>query len=437
MTRRARLLPAVLAALGLVLAPAAVATPGDPYAPEYYFDTWHVPSLWQVGARGQGITIAEIDTGVDANLPEFRGRVLSGIDLGRFGGDGRVDRDKDSYGHGTAMASIMVGRPGQFRIQGIAPGAELLPVAIPLGGTTDATDNDHLARAIRYAAAHGAKIISMSLGGVRRPSRDPVACPDNEQQAIFYALRKGAVLFAAAGNRGDQDDAVEEPGVCLGVVSVGAVDSHGTVAPFSSRENYLTLTAPGVGIASIGHDGAPYSGAGTSQATAVASAAAALVWSKYPQLTGSQLIGRLLATADPAGAGHSTAYGYGTVDPYTAVTTAVPLDAPDPVYANARPFMLRADAPAAQAVRPPAPIARDSRPPGSFSVGAAPRLSAPRVLLGSIVAGAGLLVLLVLLFVGLVARRRRRLQAVVATQLPPWYPPSDDLFWYRDPNSRP
>ncbi len=266
--------------------------------------------------------------------------MLPGIDFGQLGGDGRVDRDKNPYGHGTSMASIMVGRPGQFGIEGLAPGAKVLPVAIPLAGTTDAASDDRLAFAIRWAADHGAKIISMSLGGVRRPARNPTACPDDEQQAIYHALRKGAVVLAAGGNRGDQDNAVEEPGVCLGVVSVGAINSTGAVAPFSSRQNYLTLTAPGVGIASIGHDGSPYSGAGTSQATAIASAAAALVWSKYPQLTGSQLVGRLLATADQRGDGHDPAYGYGTINPYRAITTSVPTDSPDPVYAAARPFML-------------------------------------------------------------------------------------------------
>jgi subtilisin family serine protease len=405
---------ALLAILAVVFAPSAAATPGGPYAPEYYFDQWNVTQLWHDGVRGQGVTIAEIDTGVDANLAVFRGRVLPGTDFGRFGGDGRTDRDKDPYGHGTSMASIMVGRPGQFGIEGLAPGAKLLPVAVPLAGTTDAAPDDHLALAIRWAANHGAKIISMSLGGVRRPARNAIACPNDEQQAIFHALRKGAVVLAASGNRGDQDDAVEEPGVCLGVVSVGAVDSSGTVSSFSSHQNYLTLTAPGVAIASIGHDGAPYSGNGTSQATAVASAAAALVWSKYPHLTASQLVGRLLATADRHGAGPDPAYGYGTINPLRATTASVPRTAPDPVYSDARPFLLHDAATPPQPAAPPKPIARADRPPGSFSVGAAPRLYAPRVLVGITVAGSALLVFGVLLVIGLRARRRRASGGAVA-----------------------
>ena len=206
-----------------------------------------MPQLWQAGARGQGITIAEIDTGVDADLAVFSGRVLPGNDFGQLGGDGRTDRDKNPFGHGTSMASIMVGGPASSASRAWRRTPKLLPVAIPLAGTTDAASDDRLADAIRWAADHGAKIISMSLGGVRRPARNPTACPDDEQEAIYHALRKGAVVLASGGNRGDQDNAIEEPGVCLGVVSVGAVDRAGAVAPFSSRHDYLTTDRAGCG----------------------------------------------------------------------------------------------------------------------------------------------------------------------------------------------
>jgi subtilisin family serine protease len=418
---------ALLAVALLVLAPAAAATPGPSDAPQFYFDDWNVPQLWASGARGDGITIAEIDTGVDADLAVFDGRVLSGADFGSLGGDGRVDRDKDSYGHGTSMASIMVGRTGQLGIQGLAPGAKLLPVAIPLSGTTDAAADDKLSQAIRWSADHGAKIISMSLGGVRKATSNANACPDDEQAAIYHAIDKGVIVFASSGNRGDQDNAIEEPGVCLGVVAVGATDRTGAVAPFSSRHRYLTITAPGVNIASIGHDGSPFAGNGTSQATAIASAAAALVWSKFPKLTASQLVARLLATLDGRRRVADPAYGYGAINPYRAVTTSVRADAPDPVYALARPFVLH-DAAADRSVTPAPPkaIARADNPPGSFSVGAAPRLLVPRVLAGLGVALGALVLLLVLFATGLLSRRRRRLAAAVPPPPPPdqpWPPP--------------
>lgn len=398
-------LAALLVAL-VAFVPSAAATPGDPYAPQYYFDQWHLHHLWSLGADGHGISIAEIDTGVDASLGVFRGRVAPGTDFGRLGGNGETDRDRDAYGHGTSMASIMVGRPGQFGIQGVAPAATLVPIAIPLSGTTDAQTNDRLPEAIRWAADHGAKIISMSLGGVRREALNRTACPDDEQQAIFYALRKGAILFAASGNRGANDDAVEEPGVCLGVVSVGAVDRHGVVASFSSRHRYLTMTAPGVDIASIGPQGAPFSGDGTSQATAIASAVAALVWSKYPALTASQVVARLLATLDRRTATADPAYGYGILNADRAVTADVPTSAPDPVAALARPFM-NAHLARSRPIRAPAPIVHAATPPGSYSVGASPRLYEPRVLVAAGVGLAGLVALVALAIGGAFARRRR------------------------------
>lgn len=412
-----RRLVAALAAALLVAVPAtAQATPGDPYAPQYYFDQWHVHQLWAQGVRGQGITIAEIDTGVDAGQPEFAGRVSPGIDFGRLGGDGRTDRDKDAYGHGTSMASIMVGRPGQFGIEGLAPDATLVPVAIPLDGTVDAQPDDRLPEAIRWAADHGAKIISMSLGGVRRHGYNRTACPPDEQQAIYYALRKGAILFAAGGNRGAGDDAVEEPGVCLGVVSVGAVDRNGNVASFSSRHRYLTMTAPGVDIASIGPQNAPFSGDGTSQATAIASAVAALVWSKYPSLSGTQVVARMLATLDRRSDTVDPSYGHGILNAYQAVTADVPETAPDPVAALARPFLNQHVA-KSKPVKAPAPIVHAANPPGAMTVGSAPWLFQPRVLVAAGVAAGGVVVLVILAIVGIAARRRRRFENVVVTPL--------------------
>ncbi len=405
MTRR--LLAAIAALLVAVLTlfagtgPAA-ATPGPSNAPEYWFDSWKLQQLWGSGARGQGITIAEIDTGVNAALPELAGKVLPGKDFGS-GGNGQVDREVNAFGHGTAMASIMVGRPGILGITGIAPDAPLLPIAVPLTGTTDATGDDHLAQAIRWAADHGGKVISMSLGGARDPRRDKVPCPEAEQQAVFYALSKGAVLLAAAGNNGQDTNAVEEPGVCLGVVSVGAVDVTGTAAAFSSRHRYLTMTAPGVNIPSLSRvSGSAYSGNGTSQATAIASAVFAVVWSAHPTLTNREVVARVLATLDRHTTRPDPAYGFGLIDAYGAVTDTVPVGAANPVFDAAAPFLRRYQAfanPARAAAPPPAAATAPST--GAFEVGGAPRLFVPRVLAGLGLAAAGLFALVVLGVVGL------------------------------------
>ncbi len=412
------------AIIALPTAPAAAA-PGPPDAPEYWFDDWQLQHLWADGAKGKGVTIAEIDTGVNAHLPELIHNVLPGKDFG-VKGDGRVDRDKDNFGHGTAMASIMVGQAGILGITGIAPAAKLLPIAVPLKGTTDSGKPDHLADAIRWAADHGGKVISMSLGGesVRHADSDP--CPADEQAAIYYAISKGAIVIASSGNDGPDVNTVENPGVCLGVVSVGATDPEGKVADFSSRHPYLTLTAPGVNVASLSRiAGDAYSGDGTSQATAVASAVFALVWSKYPNLTGSQIVARVLATLDDRREVRDSAYGYGQINAYRAVTASVPKTAPNPVFADADPFIKRADAFAANTMPHAAPRAGNpSASTGSFAVDGHPRLTAPDVLAGLSIAGAGAIGLIVLGVFGGMRRHRRRVAEKKAAAAA-----SAALFW--------
>jgi subtilisin family serine protease len=386
----------------------AVAAPGPSEAPEYWFDQWNVPSLWSQGARGNGVTIAEIDTGVNASLPELSANVLGGKDFGA-GGDGRIDRDSDEFGHGTAMASIMVAHRGELDVSGIAPDAKVLPIAVPLIGTTDARDNDNLAEAIRWGADHGGKVISMSLGGRRPRTAGVDPCPSDEQDAIYHALSKGAIVVAAAGNDGPVTNTVEEPAVCLGVVSVGALDSGGNVASFSSRHPYLTMSAPGVNVPSLSRvPGEGFAGDGTSQATAIASAVFALVWSKYPTLTNRQVVARVLATLDDKRTTRDPAYGYGRLDAGRAVTAALGTDLLNPVFDATAPFVARTAAfDRADHQTLPRPAGDPQVSVGNFAIGNAPRLLVPKVIGGLSVAGAGLVLLVALLIVARVRRRNR------------------------------
>ena len=235
----------VLAAL--VLAPAAQAAPGPPDAPEWWFDTWHVPAMWAGGADGRGITVAVVDTGVQGNIPELQGKVVAGADFIGNGTDGRTDFDLDEFSHGTAMASIIAAGQGSFGIEGLAPAARILPIAVPLKGVIrhGTPQPDSTSEAIMYAADHGAKVISMSLGGIRVEGEDDLPCPQKLQDAVIYALNKGSLVIAASGNSGETGSPVEEPGVCLGAVSVGSVNSGLNLSSFSSRHPYLTLAAPG------------------------------------------------------------------------------------------------------------------------------------------------------------------------------------------------
>lgn len=388
-----------LTALLLGLPATAVAAPGPAGHTEWWFDAWHVGRLWAEGARGQGVTIGVIDTGVRADLPELAGAILPGTDFGAAGGDGRVDRDRAEFGHGTAMASLMVARAGRFDILGMAPDAKVLPVAVPITGTTDdagGAANGDLVQAIRWAADHGAKIINMSLGAPRDPDGSGArSCPRDEQDAVDHALAKGAIVVAAAGNSGAEGSPIDEPSVCLGVVAVGAQDEHGAVPPWSSRHPYLTVSAPGVDIPTLSRmpDQAFY-GDGTSEAAAITSAGLAVVWSKYPDLTASQVVGRLLATLDGHRSTRDPASGYGRIDIGRAVDASVPIDAPDPVYAAVAPFLAR-DKEESSVPAPPSVSRQARRPSGSDGV----RAAAPP---GPLAAGQGLAGL-VLVVVGFVA----------------------------------
>jgi subtilisin family serine protease len=303
------------------------------------------------------------------------------------------------------MASLMVAEPGYGNITGLAPDARVLPIAVPLIGTDiEGTENGSVGQAVRWATDHGAKIISMSLGADRDPNRDPEPCPRDEQDAITYAVSKGVIVVAGSGNDGESGSPVAAPGVCIGVLSVGAVDSRNNVASFSSRHPYLTLTAPGVNIPTLSripHDA--YIGAGTSQATAITSAAIALVWSKYPKATNSEIVARVLATVDHRSSGApDPAYGYGIVNPGRAITTAVPADAANPVYDKIAPFLERAAAKAARTVTPPARVQPGDDDFGDVVVGSAPSFYDAQVIGGAALAIGGVLLLILLIVVGIV-----------------------------------
>lgn len=402
-----RRLGAALTALAVLLPAPAAAAPGPPMAPQWWFDTWKVHSLWASGADGRGITVAVIDSGVQADIPELRGKVLPGADFIGNGSDGRTDYDNDAFSHGTAMASLIAARRGFAGIEGLAPAAKILPVAVPLVSVVRRGEppKNSTAKAIRHAADHGARIISMSLGGPRFETRHPLPCPQETQDAVLHALGKGALVVAASGNSGEDGNPVEEPGVCLGVVSVGAVNAQQEVTGFSSRHRYLSVTAPGSNIATLTRQpGTAYAESGTSHATALTSGALALVWSKYPRESGRQILTRLLATAvDRGPTGRDPAYGFGVINPAAAIAASPAVAAgPNPVLDGAAPLL------ALSRAKPPRPLAVASRPDaalGEYQVGDRPAELGPDVYLPA--AGSAVFGVLALVLLARAVRRRR------------------------------
>ncbi|MFB7834363.1 type VII secretion-associated serine protease mycosin [Streptomyces sp. NPDC056056] len=282
----------------------------------------HTTEAWQT-TKGEGITVAVLDTGVDDQHPDLEGSVLAGRDLIGFGAS-RGDRAWAR--HGTAMAGIIAGHghgpDGGDGVLGIAPDARILPVRVILEGTDTSRDKARktrgtaLAEGIRWAADHGADVINMSLGDDSKSAH-----PDaGEDAAVQYALAKGVSVVASAGNGGEKGDHISYPAAYPGVIAVTAVDRYGTHASFSTRRWYATVSAPGVDIAIADPDRRYYEGWGTSAAAAFASGAVALVRSAHPDLTPAQVKRLLIDTARsrPQG-GRSDAKGYGTVDPAAAI----------------------------------------------------------------------------------------------------------------------
>lgn len=301
------------AVLGLLVAVAA-ATPAHAESirdRQWHLDAMQAEQMWKT-STGKGITVAVIDSGVET-LTELRGQVLDGKDFASDPGDEHDDID----GHGTAMAALISGtgssagaRDGAY---GLAPGAKILPVRVSttIGGVT--LDRS-MTSAVRYAANSDAQIINISLGGGREIS--------GMEDAVRYAHSKGKLVFASSGNGGELGNPVEYPGATPGVVAVAAVGRDVKVTKESTYGPQVDLAAPGDELvhACTANSGLCKSH-GTSGATAIASASAALIWSKHPNWSNNQVLRVLLNTASkPKSGKERTDYlGYGAIRPRIAL----------------------------------------------------------------------------------------------------------------------
>jgi membrane-anchored mycosin MYCP len=273
---------------------------GEPWAQQAlgFSSVWHL-------TRGQGVTVAVVDSGVDYT-PQLAGRV-SHIDLTGQG-------PQDCVGHGTAVASIIAASDARDRgvpFYGVAPDARILSVKVNTG------ENGYsslLAAGIRDAATDGAKVINVSVqtaGSTRALAA-----------AVAYALSRNAVVVAAAGNDNPGSNVVGPfyPAAYPGVLSVGAVDQSGALTSFTDTRTPVSVTAPGEDIASAWPGGFNPDNDGTSFATAFVSGEAALVRSAYPYLSAAQVVSRIEATADGNTGAHT---GDGMIDPVQAVTAVL------------------------------------------------------------------------------------------------------------------
>ncbi|MFB4285772.1 S8 family serine peptidase [Nonomuraea sp. MTCD27] len=284
------------------------------------------PAVWSGGNTGAGVTVAVLDTGVDAAHPDLAGQVAAAQSF--VPGEDATDR----VGHGTHVASTIAGTGAASggKERGVAPGARL-HVGKVLNDEGWGQDSWIIAGMEWAARDQHARIISMSLGG------DPTDGTDPQSQAVNRLSAETGTLFTiAAGNSGPDMQSVAAPGAADAALTVGAVDGLDRLAVFSSRgprrgDNGLKpeITAPGVDVLAARSQYAaegegPYlTMSGTSMATPHVAGAAALVAAAHPDWTGGQLKNALLSTSKITRRYDAYWAGSGRLDAAAAVSATV------------------------------------------------------------------------------------------------------------------
>ncbi|MFC0865731.1 S8 family serine peptidase [Sphaerimonospora cavernae] len=335
----ARMVAAVLAAMVTVLSPAflspafttsastplgAVARADDVRLSQRdVLRTLDAANAWTI-TKGRGVTVAVLDSGVDPGHRDLVGSVVVGRDF-------TVGANPRGVGplrlHGTYMASLIAGHGhgpgGRDGIIGVAPEAKVLSVRVILEDeepgfrtfNSDPRFEGVVAKGIRYAVDHGADVINLSL------SKDLPT--EAERAAIRYAISKGVILVAAAGNdgAGKRTAPYSYPASIPGVISVAAVTPAMRRASFSNRNSSVLVAAPGVDILGAGPGDEYWVGRGTSQATALVSGVAALIKARHPRMAPA-LVAQALTSSPARKGAYNTAIGFGVVNAYRALNIA-------------------------------------------------------------------------------------------------------------------
>jgi subtilisin family serine protease len=333
-------------------------TPTDPLASkQWYLGYSGFYSPWVTLPAFEPIPVAVIDSGVDAGHPDLAGKVLDAKSF--VGGSARVD----TLGHGTFVAGIIgAGLNNGVGIAGLAPSSQLLVAKVVTKSRSIPVEAE--AKAIRWAVDNGARVINMSLGGIRDPlDPDRDTYSRLEADAVAYAISNGVVVVAAVGNSDQAPTSpwryASYPAALPHVLGVSAMTDTGGIPSFSNRDPiYNDIAAPGLDILSIlprpltarypSCSDQGYSSCGpdeyrqaqgTSFATPQVTAAAAVLLSLHPTLHPDQVTKILQSTASDLNGsngclacaeGRDAYSGWGRLDvPAAIAALAGPLPARD------------------------------------------------------------------------------------------------------------
>jgi subtilisin family serine protease len=287
---------------------AEVLTINDPL----YGDQWYIPATrfdeaWEKAKNTNIVKIAIIDSGVDGSHSDLDGKILQGYDF--------VNNDTDptdDHGHGTFAAGIVAATSNDIGIKGLYDYARIIPVKV-IDASGYGTYED-IARGIIYAVDNGAKVINLSVGGYSYSFM--------LQDAVDYALVKGCVVIAAAGNDGIEQ--VIYPAAYPDVIGVSALDHNDQIWSHSNSGWHIDITAPGVNIISTGLADSYVYTSGTSASTPMVSALAGLLISEKADLSSSYIARLMVQSANDLGdKGTDKIYGSGVIDALQAVKKKV------------------------------------------------------------------------------------------------------------------
>lgn len=309
-----------------------VSTPDDPlFGQQWWASAVHLPDAWEYATGALTVTIAIVDSGIDLDHPDLQGRLW--LNPGEIAGNG-LDDDNNGYvddlngwdflyasgnlrdenGHGTEVAGVAAatGANGQG-IAGVCWGCRIMPVKVMQ--PTGIVNYSDLARGIAYAAAKGAHVINLSLGGYAN---------SRTLHTVIQSAAQSAVIVAGAGNDGVTTPFY--PAAYPEVLAVAAIDANGQRTEFSNYGDWVDVVAPGVDVLTTFDGGTWGTASGTSLAAPVVSGVAGLVKTLHPDWTPAQVAAQVRQTASTV---IEPGLGAGLVDAARAVQPAQPAFALD------------------------------------------------------------------------------------------------------------
>lgn len=250
----------------------STATPQDPYFKEQWqYEKLNMDNVWSTD-NDENPVIAVLDTGVNGNHPDLKGKVLPGYNF--------LENDTDAsddHGHGTHIAGLIAANADDQGIVGVNPQAKILPLKV--AGTDGKVSYTASLDAIYHAIEEDVDVINMSYSSYQKM--------DSEEEALWEAYEKGIVLVAAASN-----DSLSEPAYPASyrpVISVSATDEEDQLTSFSNYGNWIDLAAPGQNLVSTQLEGGYASGDGTSFSAPLVSGLASMMKIKNPDWSPSEI----------------------------------------------------------------------------------------------------------------------------------------------------